>query len=322
MDIGTAADFEILSSLLRAYDARYFYLATGHELFISILEGIEQARLHQCAQVRVVFEKPFGTDGMSARALDARLKELFSEKQLFRIDHYLAKERVHTLLDRKYRDASFEQQLNTTHIRSIRILVHEAGGVGERLSYYHTSGVLRDMIQNHLVQMLSLLLLNVPSSHEASALHDAKDALLESLSLGTPSEHLLGQYASYAAEVQRAGLALAPTPTFARVTFYSSLPRWQGVPFILETGKKVSERYGTIVITFRDGREERIDINPRGEMQQSDGYAFLLDALFKGESTWFAREDEVLEGWRLVDGIEAIRNEIRFVTYADGTIPV
>lgn len=321
-DIAKPETFAPLRSLLASYATRIFYLATGHEFFTSIVAGIERFQLHQGATVRAVFEKPFGVDGESARALDARLKQVFSEEQIFRIDHYLAKERVRVLVERKQTDRAFAQGLTQTQVARITICAHEQAGVGERLSYYHSSGALKDMIQNHLLHVLALLCMRLPFSTSSEAFHDAKDSFLESLSLGRPAEHLLGQYRSYAQEVQRAERAPRDTETFARVTLYSSLPHWQGVPFVLETGKKGTERHAFIRIAYRDGTDELIEINPRHEINHEDGYAFLLQELSEGKRTWFVREDAVLEGWRLIDTLETMRGNIRFVRYEDGRLPL
>ena len=321
-DVSESESLIALSTVLHAYDTRIFYVATGYTFFTPIVAGIERFGLHICDDVKVVFEKPFGVDGLSARTLDARLKQVFTEEQLFRIDHYLAKEQVHALVKRKMTDQVFEERLFAGHVAKITLRAHESAGVGERLSYYHTTGALKDMIQNHLLQVLSLILLKTPRVEDAETMHDAKDAVLESLSLGKPEEQRLGQYASYPSEVQKAGLPARATETFARVTVYSSLPRWEGVPLVLETGKKMPERYAAIIILYRDGSEEKMVINPLGETKHGDGYAFLLQELLQGKREWFAREDEILEGWRLVDELERMKQTIRFTLYPDGMLPL
>lgn len=246
---------------------RLFYLATPPTVYGTIAEHLGRsglARETEEAYARLVVEKPFGHDLPSARALDATLHEAFAEHQIFRIDHYLAKETVQNILLFRFGNAVFEPIWNRRYIASITCASSEKIGVEHRAGYYEHAGVLRDMFQNHMMQILSLVAIEPPALFEADRVRDEKVKVYRALRPFAPErlrEHLvLGQYArgvvdgrEVPAYREERGVSTSSiTPTFAMLTAYVDNWRWQGVPFHIMSGKRLQEKLTRIVITFRD----------------------------------------------------------------------
>lgn len=254
------ADLERL--LARGADRiRVFYLAVGPDLFGPICE-----RLAACGLVtprtRVVIEKPLGKSGASARALNETIGRVFAEPQIYRIDHYLGKETVQNLMALRFANALFEPVWNSGHVDHVQITVAETLGVEGRAGYYDTAGALRDMVQNHLLQLLCLVAMEPPVSTDADALRDEKLKVLKSLKpvVGDAVAQLTvrGQYRAGAAGgaavrgyLEELGSAASRTETFVAVKADIANWRWSGVPFYLRTGKRLASRVSEIVVTFK-----------------------------------------------------------------------
>ena len=211
---------------------------------------------------RIVVEKPFGRDLTTALELDKTLHEHFHEKQIFRIDHYLAKETVQNILMFRFANAIFEPVWNRSYIDFIGILAAEQLGVENRAGYYEQAGVIRDMFQNHMLQLLSLIAMEPPSRFEAEQVRDEKVKLFRAIRPFRRHEYevVLGQYGSgtidgkkVAAYRQEPGVAAGSLiPTFALMRFQVENWRWQGVPFYLVSGKRLARKDTRIVIQFKD----------------------------------------------------------------------
>jgi len=242
---------------------RAFYLATAPDLFPPICARIAAHGL-ATERARLVVEKPFGTDLASARALNDSIGRTFRETQIYRIDHYLGKETVQNLLALRFANALFEPLWNARHIDHVQITVAETLGVGQRVGYYETAGAMRDMVQNHMMQLLCLVGMEPRSARDPDALRDEKVKVLRSLKpIDGAAVHMLGVRGQY-----RAGMAEgAPVPgygeeldprarpsmteTFVALKAEIANWRWAGVPFYLRTGKRLPERVSEIAITFR-----------------------------------------------------------------------
>ncbi|MGH7552913.1 MAG: glucose-6-phosphate dehydrogenase [Longimicrobiales bacterium] len=239
---------------------RLLYLALPPDQFERTIEQLGETGLNQASGwVRLVVEKPFGRDLESAHALNHLLHEYFDETQIYRIDHYLGKETVQNLLVFRFANPLFESLWNRDRVESVRILVAEPGGVGERSGYYEKAGALRDMVQNHLTQLVTLVAMEVPSAFEADAIRMEKVKVLDAIEPITAADIVLGQYSAGAIDSERvkgyrdeSGIAGdSTTETFAALRLRIANWRWQGVPFYLRTGKRLPQRLTRIVVRFR-----------------------------------------------------------------------
>ncbi|WP_018605742.1 glucose-6-phosphate dehydrogenase [Uliginosibacterium gangwonense] len=240
---------------------RTFYFAVSPDLFAGISQRIRQFGL-VTPDSHVVLEKPLGKDGESARAVNAAVGEVFQESQVFRIDHYLGKETVQNLMALRFANRMFEPLWNSTHIDHIQITVAEDLGVGERGGYYNTSGALRDMVQNHILQLLCLVAMEPPDEFEADAVRDEKLKVLKALKRiderNVEQLTVRGQYRSGSSNgepvpgyLQELGSDESNTETFVAIKAEIANWRWAGVPFYLRTGKRLAGRTSEIVINFR-----------------------------------------------------------------------
>lgn len=244
----------------RNRSGRLFYLALAPVLFGPVVAALSEAGLLTCEPGdeegwrRVVIEKPFGTDLPSATALNRALLTHLREDQIFRIDHYLGKETVQNILSLRFQNAIFEPLWNRKHIESVEISVCETVAMeGRRGAYYDTAGALRDMVQNHLLQILALVAMEPPGSLHADAIRNEKVKVLQSLRPFTGArvarDVVRGQYAGY-----RDAFGVAEgstTETFVGIRALVDNWRWSGVPFLLRTGKALHSRFTEVVLRFR-----------------------------------------------------------------------
>ncbi|HLY24565.1 MAG TPA: glucose-6-phosphate dehydrogenase [bacterium] len=252
---------------------RLYYLATAPEFYGDIIQQLDRHGLVDRAGssrgdgrrpwTRVVVEKPFGRDLKSAQALNRTLLRVFREGQIYRIDHYLGKETVQNILVFRFANGIFEPLWNQHYIDHVQITVAESGGVEERAGYYETAGVVRDIVQNHMVQLLTLVAMEAPVAFEPDQVRDEKVKVLRAARRFTPddvqSEVVLGQYAAGVVGGEdvpgyRAEPRVAPasrTPTFAAMRLFLDSWRWAGVPFYLRTGKRLPKRATEIAVQFK-----------------------------------------------------------------------
>jgi glucose-6-phosphate 1-dehydrogenase len=252
-----------LAALEAAHDIpanRAFYLSLPPSRFIPTIRALGGAGLAKSAGwTRLVIEKPFGRDLASARELNGVAHESFDESQIYRIDHYLGKETVQNLLVFRLANPIFEELWNRNHVESVQILVAEELGVEERAGYYEKAGALRDMVQNHLTQLLTLVAMGVPVAVDAESIRYEKIKVLRSLSSILREDVVLGQYAAGAHRGtpvpgyrSEPGVAAdSTTETYVSIRLGVDNWRWQGVPFVLRTGKRLARRLTRIVLTFR-----------------------------------------------------------------------
>jgi len=240
---------------------RVFYLAVGPDLFGSICERLGTHKL-VTEKSRVVVEKPLGKNGESAEATNTAIGKVFAEPSVYRIDHYLGKETVQNLMALRFANLLFEPVWNSAHIDHVQITVGETLGVEGRAGYYDTSGALRDMVQNHILQLLCLVAMEPPSSMDADAVRDEKLKVLKALKPISPEkmeQHIVrGQYkAGASAEgavpgyLDELGNPESTTETFVAVKAEIGSWRWNGVPFYLRTGKRLPSRLSEIVVEFK-----------------------------------------------------------------------
>ncbi len=249
-----------LAQMMRPDVVQAFYLSVGPVLFGAIAE-----RLHQhgiaTPESRIVVEKPFGRDLATARELNAMLASHFAERQIYRIDHYLGKETVQNLMAVRFANILFEPLWNTQYVDHVQITVAETVGVGGRAAYYDRAGAMRDMVQNHMMQLLCLIAMEPPYSFNPDAVRDEKLKVIRALEPVGPDDTVRGQYRGRPAQggtpaepsyAQDAGTPQSRTESYIALKVMIANWRWKGTPFYLRTGKKLRARASEIAIVFKE----------------------------------------------------------------------
>ncbi|MEM8656713.1 MAG: glucose-6-phosphate dehydrogenase, partial [Pseudomonadota bacterium] len=242
-----------LAGKLRDDTIRAFYLSVGPGLFGTIASKLSATGL-ATKDSRIVVEKPLGHDLASARELNKQLSTSFDEHQIYRIDHYLGKETVQNLMALRFANALFEPLWNAQHIDHVQITVAESIGVEGRGGYYDKSGAMRDMVQNHIMQLLCLTAMEPPARFEPDAVRDEKLKVIRALDPVEPQETVRGQYRAngeggYLEHVENPD---SRTESFVALKVQISNWRWAGTPFYLRTGKKLRTRMSEIAVIFKD----------------------------------------------------------------------
>ena len=258
LDYADPKTFEPLKEILAASSAVIFYLATPPETFSDIVAGLALSGLAKKADAkrRIVVEKPFGHNLASAHKLNAELAAAFDEEQIFRIDHYLAKDTVQNVMALRFSNSLFEPVWNRTLIETIQITVAEEEGIGKRAGYYDQTGAVRDIIQNHMLQLLALVTMEPPTTFDPEYVRRAKRAALRAMSPIDPSLSVRGQYEGYLDEEGVEDDSRRETYAAIRVSIDNW--RWDGVPIFLRTGKALRRRITEVVIKLRDAPMLRI----------------------------------------------------------------
>ncbi|MCC1494393.1 glucose-6-phosphate dehydrogenase [Cognatishimia sp. F0-27] len=254
VDATGEAGWEALAARMTEDRVRAFYFSVGPSLFGALAERLHSYGMAS-AKARIVVEKPFGHDLGSARALNATLAQHFDEEQIYRIDHYLGKETVQNLMAVRFGNTLFEPLWNAQYVDHIQITVAETVGVGGRGGYYDKSGAMRDMVQNHLMQLLCLIAMEPPARFEPNAVRDEKLKVIRALDPVDPHHIVRGQYDAVGSEPSYRTDVEAPrstTESFVAMRVHVSNWRWAGTPFYLRTGKKLRGRASEIAVVFKD----------------------------------------------------------------------
>ena len=273
-DIQNREDFARLAKSLDELEAgpatRLYYLSTLPALYPQAIEQLGAAGLavESRGRRRVIIEKPFGVDLQSARELNRTTHRVFDEQQVYRIDHYLGKETVQNLLVLRFANSIFEPIWNRNYVDHVQITVAEEVTVGRRGAFYDAAGVLRDMFQNHLMQLLSIIAMEAPARFDANFVRDEKVKVLRAIrplaGADFAQNTLRGQYEGYRAE--QGVSADSQTATFAALKLFVDNWRWNGVPFYLRSGKAMSCRTTQIVIQFREPPHMVFSDGPRNPL--------------------------------------------------------
>lgn len=314
-DINTPADYQKLTALLEQVDDergtqgnRLFYLSVAPRFYSEAVEQLGAAGLNkpkEGAWVRVIIEKPFGSDLDTARALNHEIHQHLDESQIYRIDHYLGKETVQNLLVFRFANGIFEPLWNRQYIEHVQLTNAESVGVEGRGGYYETAGVVRDMIQNHVFQVLSLVAMEPPASLDAEAVRDEKFKAMMAARSFTPErvreQCVRGQYGPGSIDGKpvpgyRQEEGVAPdsaTETFAAIVMYFDNWRWAGVPFFIRSGKRLPKRVTEIAIQFKsaplqlfgEAGEHLVPNQLIIRIQPDEGIALRFAAKVPGQTT-------------------------------------
>jgi len=338
-DYRDAATFAQLRQVLGNAQRPLHYLAIPPSMFAAVAEGL--AKSGSAKDARVVVEKPFGRDLASARELHRILDQYFPEEAIFRIDHFLGKEPVQNILYTRFANRFLEPLWNRANIRSVQITMAESFGVQGRGRFYEEAGAIRDVIQNHLFQVLACLAMDPPTGEESDAMRDEKARILKAVRPLTPQDIVRGQFKGYR---QEEGVAPdSRVETYAAIRLFVDTWRWAGVPFYIRAGKCLPVTATEVNVTLRrpplDTFEEkdhgspnhfRLRLSPEvmialgmrvklpGERMEGEDveliamhqrademapYERLLGDALRGDPILFAREDQIEAQWKIVDPI-------------------
>ena len=341
MDFTDENAYEGLDGFYREIGAgnHIFYFAVAPRFFCTIVNGLK--RVAGAGEGKAVIEKPFGESLAAAGSLNKTMEAFFKPGHIYRIDHYLGKEMVRNIQTIRFANTIFSSVWDAEHIECIQISAMEEVGVETRGSYYDHSGALRDMVQNHLFQILTIVAMEQPESFAAEDMHREQIRVLKALRRPEDISKfmVLGQYEGYRQEPDVSGAS--DTETYAALKLLVDNDRWRGMPFYVRTGKKLDKREMQVAVVFKspaggiepdvlnikiqptEGVYLQFNIKKPGEteemiqakmdfcqncslvhrMNTPEAYERLLGACIRGERSWFSRWDQVEAGWRYVDGV-------------------
>jgi glucose-6-phosphate 1-dehydrogenase len=304
MDLATAADYDSLKQAVEAYkaDQTLMYLSVPPGAAAQIVDFLGQAGING-SDIHLLFEKPFGYDLASAHDFLDRTARYFTEDQIFRIDHYMAKEVSAEIIKLRKNAENIHHNWGNASISAVEIVASERIGIEGRASFYEQTGAMRDFIQGHLMQLLSLVLMKMPSEFTYDQLPKLRFNALASINVATADDAIRAQYEGYQDEVENKG---SNTETFAAVTLKSNDENWQNVPLRLITGKGLNEKKSSITVHYKDGTS---DVFEEGKTMPEtgrllDAYERVLLEAMNGRKALFTSGEEVIRSWEILHYIQ------------------
>lgn len=299
MDIAKGSEYQKLKQAigLQPGEQAVIYLSVPPSASADIVDFLGHAGINT-PQVKLLFEKPFGFDRVSADEFLARTAHYFDEAHIYRIDHYAAKDIAQQLIHLRSNAENHHHNWSNQSVASIDVVAYEKIGIEGRAGFYEQTGALRDFIQGHLMQLLSLVLMQPPATLTAEALSQARLAALQQLQPADPQAALRAQYEGYADEAGNPG---STVETFASIKFESDDPRWQGVPLRLVTGKALNRKQSAIIVHYKDGTQDVFEegVTPIDGLKL-DAYERVLLEAIKGNKAIFTTGPEVMRAWELL----------------------
>ena len=300
MDLATAEDYVRLRTYLNPQEDEQIliYLSVPPSAAADIVDFLGMAKLNT-PHVKLLFEKPFGFDLESAKDFIARTGRYFEEAQLYRIDHYMAKEVAAEVIGLRSKAESIEHHWGNTSVASVDIVASEVIGIEDRATFYEETGALRDFIQGHLMQLLSLVLMDLKGPFTVIDLASRRFKALEHITVVDPKLARRAQYEGYQDEVKNTG---SLTETFASVALTSIDERWKGVPLRLTTGKNLDKKQSAIIIRYRDGTEDIFEEGaiPAINQKLPDAYERVLVEAIRGRKYIFTTSPEIIRSWEIL----------------------
>lgn len=348
IDVTTSTGDELKSHIPQA-DLYVCYFATSYTLFDHVARVTKHALKHIHAHhIRIMVEKPFGHNEQSAKMLYQNLCAHFHDSQLYFVDHYVAKPAIDNLLYMRFANSLFNHIWNSHSIERIFIQSDEFAGVESRIEYYNGVGVLRDMFQNHLLQVAAFTCMSQPENLHVEQIKNAKIHFLQSL---TAKRIQIGQYDTY--ETEASSFEKKYTPTFAQIEFHSSLPEWKSIPLVLQSGKRLVKKNALIQIDIRQIQNELfhrpsnkilIHIQPHQNVEllfnhkfahsdiepvylsfcqedSRDGYSTIISDCVQANKRLFISQQEIELCWRIIDHIHKKVENIPLQKYKSHTHP-
>jgi glucose-6-phosphate 1-dehydrogenase len=316
-----AKGYALLATLAQQPCDMVFYLSTPPETYADIVCQLKLASLstEQNGFRRIVVEKPFGHDLVSAQQLNSVLAQVFRKEQIFPIDHYLGKafvQEVHALR------AHYGKRWNNAQVDHVQITAAEDLGLEGRGGYYDAAGALRDMIQSHLLQVLALVAMEQPVVAGAGHVQAAKLRVLEKLYVDAAvrGQYIAGKTA--AGYLEELGKQNSLTETFVALKLGIENARWQGVPFYVRMGKRMPARFAEVVLVFKDGSKQTLVVNPRSKPSSShEPHEVLVRAVLQNDHALFPSWEEIEHEWKVVDSIHELwqREKTMLASYPAGT---